>query len=392
MADRRTDAPRRPGTPGPARFDGRPTGRPSARPAWQKSGNAPARFAAATGDSHPPTGKSYGDRPVAVQPHGDKPAGKTFQEKPSRPYSDKPARPFAEKQRTVGDKPAGRSFAKPAGKSFGDKPVRNWSKPGSSDRSDYKRPALSTRADDDYSDLEPRKPVKIFIEPIQREERSSAPRSYSGRPATDRSSAPRSFSDRPRTNRPAPLDRTSSDRPSYDGPGSSRPSRDEGGLERRFTTSSGKPRAGGARPSSKSGRSYSAGAGRGSRPSTGARSDSRPSFGAKRSYDGKPGASSRPSFGQVRPSFRRDEGSPNAPRSSAPRSSAPRTMGASDYRPTSAKPYPGSASRSDRKAGTGWKPKTRYGGSGKPASGARAKSGSFSKSSTKSKPGGKKRG
>jgi 23S rRNA pseudouridine2605 synthase len=420
-ADRRTDVPRRPGTPGPARFDGRPTGRPSARPAWQKNGNAPVRFAAATGDSRPPAGKPYGDRPADAQPRGDKATGKTFRDRPSRPSSDKPAKPFAEKPRTFGDKPAGRSFgAKPAGKSFADKPVRNGSKPGSSDRSDYKRPALSTRADDDYSDLEPRKPVKIFIEPIQREERSSrpgaprpvsdrpysarpsAPRSYSGRPATDRSSAPRSFSDRPRTNRPEPADRTSSDRPSYDGPGSSRPrsdrtgssrpSRDESGLERRFTTSSGKPRAGGARPSSKPGRSYGAGAGRRSGPSTGARSDSRPSFGAKRSYDGKPGASSRPSFGQVRPSLRRDDGSSSAPSSRTPRSSTPRTMGASDYHPASAKPNPNSASRSERKAGTGWKPKTRYGGSGKPASGARAKSGSFSKSSTKSKPGGKKRG
>jgi 23S rRNA pseudouridine2605 synthase len=410
-ADRRTDAPRRPGTPGPARFDGRPSGRPSARPAWQKDERPPSRFENSTGEVRPSASKPFSDRPGAGRINGERTAAaKSFDNKPAgKRYEDRPGRSY-------GDKPAGRSFgAKPAGKSFGDKPARNWSKPGTKDSSDYKRPALSTRADDDYSDLEPRKPVKIFIEPIQPSERSSrpsAPRAVSDRPYSARPSAPRSFSDRPRTNRPAPADRTSSDRPSpsrpsydrpspsrprsdrpgSDRPGSSRPSRDEGGLERRFTTSSGKPRAGGARPSSKPGRAYGAGAGRSSGPSTGARSDSRPSFGAKRSYDGKSGASSRPSFGQARPSFRRDEASSSAPSSRTPRSSTPRAKGASDYRPTSAKPYPNSASRSERKAGTGWKPKTRYGGSGKPASGARAKSGSFSKSSTKSKPGGKKRG
>jgi hypothetical protein len=68
------------------------------------------------------------------------------------------------------------------------------------------------------------------------------------------------------------------------------------------------------------------------------------------------------------------------------------TEGASEFRSTKAKPYPNSASRAERKAGPGWKPKTRY-GPGKPASGARSKPkpGGFSKSGYKAKPGGKKR-
>ena len=108
-------------------------------------------------------------------------------------------------------------------------------------------------------------------------------------------------------------------------------------MARPYTTSSGKPRAGGARPSSKPGRP----AGRSYGPPSGARSSSGP----------RAGSASRPSFGAKRPS-------------------APRTEGASDYRPTQAKPYPNSTSRAERKAGPGWKPKPSFGG--KPASGARS--------------------
>jgi 23S rRNA pseudouridine2605 synthase len=398
-ADRRNEAPRRPGTFGPAKFgSARTEGRPSARPAWQRDERPAARFDGATSEGRP--SKSYGDRPSAAPINGERtansrsfaerPAGKSFGDKPSRSYGDKPARSFGDKPRTFGDKPAGKSFGnRPAGKSFGDRPAKSWGKPGGDDRSGYKRPALSTRADDDYSDLEPRKPVKIFIEPIQPSERSSrssaprpisdrpysarssAPRSGGGRPSFDRSSGSRPYSDRPRTDRP------SSDRPKFDRPNADRPARSEGGMERRFTTSSGQPRAGGARPSSKPGRSSGPGGGR-------------PSFGAKPGGF-RPGGSSRPSFGQSRPSFRRDEGSPGASRTSTPRSES-----TSDYRPTAAKPYPSSASRAERKAGGDWKPKTHTGGAGKPSFGRSSKPGGFSKSgskgsSFKSKPGGKKR-
>jgi 23S rRNA pseudouridine2605 synthase len=99
------------------------------------------------------------------------------------------------------------------------------------------------------------------------------------------------------------------------------------GPERPFSTSSGKPRAGGARPGWKP------------RPN---------------------------SFGKST--------------SSSPRPFTPRTGGASGYRPNKTKPYPNSASRAERKAGPDWKPKTRF-GPGKPASGARSrpKPGGFSK-------------
>ena len=417
-ADRRNAAPRRPGTFGPAKFgSARTEGRPSARPAWQRDERPAARFEGATGEGRPSSGKSYGDRSNAAPINGERtansksfaerPAGKNFGDKPSRSFGDKPARTYGDKPaRSFGDRPAGKSFGnKPAGKSFGDRPAKSWGKPGGDDRSGYKRPALSTRADDDYSDLEPRKPVKIFIEPIQPSERSSrssaprpisdrpysarssAPRSGGGRPSFDRSSSgPRTFSDRPSSGRPSSarpsFDRSSSDRPKFDRPSADRPARSEGGMERRFTTSSGKPRPGGARPSSKPGRASGPGGGR-------------PSFGSKpggfKSGGARPGGSSRPSFGQSRPSFRRDEGAPSAPRSSAPRSES-----TSDYRPTSAKPYPSSTSRAERKAGGDWKPKTHTGGAGKPSFGRSSKPGGFSKSgskgsSFKSKPGGKKR-
>jgi hypothetical protein len=131
------------------------------------------------------------------------------------------------------------------------------------------------------------------------------------------------------------------------------------------------PRAGGARPSSKPGKSYGSSAGRGSGPRTGA--GSRPSYGAKRTFDGKPaGGFSRPSGGASRPY-------------------TPRPEGTGSDRPSSKGPYPNSASRADRKStDTGWKPKTRYGGTGKPASGGYSKPGGSS--GYKGKPGGKRPG
>jgi hypothetical protein len=71
----------------------------------------------------------------------------------------------------------------------------------------------------------------------------------------------------------------------------------------------------------------------------------------------------------------------------------PRAEGASDYRPTQAKPYPSSTSRADRKTGPGWKPKPGF-GSGRPASGTRSKPkpGSSAKPSHRVKPGGKSSG
>jgi hypothetical protein len=156
-------------------------------------------------------------------------------------------------------------------------------------------------------------------------------------------------------------------------------------LPRAYTTSSGKPRAGGARPSSKpgkpAGRTY--GTGSGSRagagsidPRTG--SGYRPAPGGKRSFD-RPEGGSRPS----RPYTPRIEGasvphtkkfSGSASRGTGPRSESPR----------------GEGFGGERKTGTGWKPKTRYGAPKKPGTGGYSKPGGSAKSGFKGKPGGKR--
>jgi 23S rRNA pseudouridine2605 synthase len=312
---RADDSPRRATDAGPAKFA---AARPAGRPAWKKDdrpARPPARFAAdSTGESRPGAAK---------------PAWK----KPERP----------------------------------DRPERN-ARPGRDARPAYKRP-LAPRQEAPVrearvfdEDLGPIRPPNLHIEEITGPERSSTPRSSYSRPTSSRPSSPRPSSTRPYTDRPRPS-RPSFERPtSSDRPAAARPFRSEGGLARPFTTSSGKPRAGGARASSKPFRP-------GSSPRAG--SDSRPSYGAKRPFGAKPTGRS----------------------SSSPRPYTPRAEGASTYRPTSAKPYPSSASRAERKAGPGWKPRPSFGGKGKPASGARSKPkpGSSAKPSHRVKPGGAKR-
>src|SRR5271166_446650 len=335
----RTDErPRRATGAGPAKFG---AARPAGRPAWKKDDRTtrpPARFAAgSTGESRPGA-----DRPFAAKPAWKKPEQRDA--RPGRPERD--ARP---------------EYKRPTA------PRRE-------------APAREARVFDE--DLGPIRPPNLHIEEITGSERSSAPRSSTTRPGAPRSSysrpsasrpsTPRPYADRPAPSRPY-SDRPRPSRPTFERPASSdrsstaRPFRSEGGLPRPFTTSSGKPRAGGARPSSKPLRP-------GSSPRGG--SDSRPSYGGKRPY-----------------------GTTLAGRSStSPRPYTPRTEGVSDYRPTKAKPYPSSASRAERKAGPGWKPKPSFGGPGKPASGSRAgsrpggsKPGGFSKSGYKARPGGAKR-
>jgi 23S rRNA pseudouridine2605 synthase len=371
---RADDRPRRATGAGPAKFG---AARPAGRPAWKKDdrpARPPARFAAG------PAGES---RPPADRPFTPKPAWK----KPERP--ERPGRP---------ERSARPEFKRPPA------PRRE-------------NPVREARVFDE--DLGPVRPPNLHIEEITGPERSSAARSSSPRPSAARSSAPRSsysrpagsrpsaprpYVDRPASNRPSPSrpsfdrprpsstrpysarpssDRPRPSRPSFDRPASSdrpaaaRPFRSEGGLARPFTTSSGKPRAGGARASSKPFRP-------GSSPRSA--SGSRPSYGATRPYGAKPAGRS----------------------STSPRPFTPRTEGSSTYRPTSAKPYPGSAPRAERKAGPGWKPKPgvptdrsksvgwkpSFGGPGKPASGSRSKPkpGSSAKPSHRVKRGGKKRG
>jgi 23S rRNA pseudouridine2605 synthase len=357
-------------TGGEFRPAARPDSRPAGRPAWKKDdrpGRPPARFgagagrpaSAGAGEERPPASRPYtrpsADRPAAGRTYGSKPAGGS--------YGDKPA------GRSYGAKPTGKPYGdRPAARTYGDKPAGKptWKKEGGSDRPAYKRPEAPRREAEDAEDLAPRQSFKLEIEPIQRDERPSrpsAPSSYAGRsgsarpgtgrPSGGRSSGGHSYADRPGAGRP------SSDRPS-----SGKPFRSEGGLSRPFSTSSGKPRAGGARPSSKPGasRPYSAGPKRPFRSQEGAGS-----------YTPRP---SRPASGAgERPS----------------RPYTPRTEGASDPAHRGSKPYPKTSSRAERKAGPEWKPKTGS-GSGKPSSGGRSKPGGFSKSGYKGKPSGPRPG
>jgi 23S rRNA pseudouridine2605 synthase len=189
-------------------------------------------------------GSSGASRPEADRP-GDNRAKKFS---PSRPFSAKSA--WKKPERQAPDR-SGFDRSGPG-------------RPARSARPEYKRPSAprrETRAFDE--DLGPVRPPNLHIEEITAPERSNTPR-----------------------------------------PAASRPFRSEGGPPRPFTTSSGKPRAGVARPGWKP------------RPN---------------------------SFGRPTPS--------------SSRPFTPRTGGASGYRPNKAKPYPNSASRAERKAGPGWKPK-----------------------------------
>jgi 23S rRNA pseudouridine2605 synthase len=312
--------------------------------------------------------KSFEEQPAASSGAGPReyqPKKSFGTDRPSRPPGYGPARPAWKKDdrphagKPFADKPAAaRTFgAKPyAGKPFADKPTTGrpfpakpaWKKPESHDRPPYKRPpaprsAAPRHEADEPLNLGPKTPSRLFIEPIHESDRPS-------RPSAPRPGAPQSRPGRPYADRSGP-GRTSS----------SRPFRGEGGLARPFSTSSGKPRAGGARPSSKPGksapgRSYGAGPSRDSAP---------------RNIDPRTGSSYRPAAG---------------PKRSFDRPSGP----SSGFKRPGAGPRPSASSRPftprDEKAGPGWKPKTRYGGSGKPASGGSSKPGGYSKSGYKGKP------
>jgi 23S rRNA pseudouridine2605 synthase len=236
-------------------------------------------------------------------------AGRSFERPSARPAShpawkkdDRPTRPparFAAGSSAEKRPGAGRPFtAKPA-----------WKKP--------ERPAPNRREarvfDEDLGSV---RPPNLHIEEITGTAYASTPRP----------SSPRASSSRPNFVRPArsepgvPMDRSSS-------------VGWKGGPPRPFTTSSGKPRAGGPRPGWK----------------------------PKPNRFGKHASSSSRPF-------------------------TPRTEGASVYRPNKSKPYPNSSSGFERKSGPGWKPKTRF-GPGKPEFGSR----SGSKPGGFSKPGGPKR-
>ncbi|MGD0939619.1 MAG: pseudouridine synthase [Terracidiphilus sp.] len=224
------ERPRRSGPGGQANFgSARPAGRSFDRPAYERPGAGFERPGAGSGHygsgpSRPPsagTGRPATGRPFTSKPKFDKPAWKKpeRQEGRGRPAFERPAPPRRE------------------------------------------APKRETRVFDE--DLGPVKPPNLHIEEIKSDSPSSArpfearpfqPRSSASRSGSGRPSAPRPYSDRPRTDRPsapsgARFERTASPARS----GATKPFRGEGGLARPFTTSSGKPRAGGARPSSKRG-------------------------------------------------------------------------------------------------------------------------------------------
>jgi len=289
--------------------------RPAARPAWKQN-----------------------DRPAPPPP-------RAAEEGEARPFTPKPAW-----KKSEGPK----SFSRP------DRPAR----PERPARPDFKRsgpprrdlPARETRVFDE--DLEPIRPPNLHIEEITgpspssydrpSASRSSAPRSgfsrpSTGRPSTNRPGAPRSYSDRPASDRPSTnrpyadrsassrpsAPRSYSDRPASDRPRPSRPSfdrpapsgrpsfsprpdrptgdrpsrpsfsRPEGG--RPSYTSSGQPRPGGARPSSKPGKfgkptgskPYKPRTEGGfSKPASSTRPKPRPGSSAKPSHRVKPGGKS----------------------------------------------------------------------------------------------------
>jgi 23S rRNA pseudouridine2605 synthase len=360
----------------------------------------------------------------------------TIHPRPAKPFA---AKPFQERSSATGDSRPRKFFAQDKTKPFrpvvdrsaergGDRPLRTGT--AGPARFSSARPAVrpSGRPAWQKDDRSTRRPAR-FTEGPTSEGRPVAPRLKT--PVRDEDFGPVKPSnlriEEIQQPEPSNFARPSAPRSSSSRPNSGRPFRGEGGLPRAFTTSSGKPRVGGARPSSKpgaptdrsssvgwkagvptdrsssvgwkpgkpAGRSY--GSGPSARPASGPRTGAtragsgsgyRPSSGGKRSFDGpSSGSGSRPArsytprpegaSGSRFPNTKKFAGSSSF-RGTGPRSESPRREG------------PGG----ERKTGAGWKPKTRYGGPNKPASGVRSKPrpGSSAKSAYKGKPSGKRPG
>jgi 23S rRNA pseudouridine2605 synthase len=248
----------------------------------------------------PAAGPSRSAAPARFGPDrtADRPATRPVWKK-----DDRPGRPPARSDWKKGPGGGRSSAARPA-----------WNKPLSSDRGPFPRQASPRQgppaAPEKFAE---KKPLRLQIDAVE-PERPDTPRSDSFRPGPGRGrpvrpSSPRpnaarpkferGTSDRPRSDRPK-FDRARTDRPRFDRPsgsgrsseeahGSTRPPR-SGGLTRPFTTSSGKPRPGGARPNNKPGKTVGRPFGTSPRPSTGAGAGPRPA--------GKTGWKPKPSFGR----------------------------------------------------------------------------------------------
>ncbi len=349
------------------------------RPRPERAGTGPVRF----GSSRPGPQRSGPPRPGAPL-RSDSPRSGTGRpawkkdDRTARPPARFGERPPRSEQRPAQfgsvpprqGRPTG-GFAgsrRPdAGRPFEKKP---WKKPDS-DRPAFKPHAAPRRdADADREEVKTPRPSRLQIEAVEPERESptrpSSSRPPTGRPATgrppfrsagsDRPAAGRAGQNRPaqfrprtarpgsdRPERPRPdrprFDRPSSGRPSSDRPsgarptgggpgrtgarefGAGRPPRAEGDRSRPFTTSTGKPRAGGARPSNKRSGPSSTGkpawkpkTGGAGRPASAGRS--KPAFGSKPGgfsksgpgFKGKTGGGRKPSAG--RPAGKRSGGKP----------------------------------------------------------------------------------
>lgn len=202
-------------------YDAKPSTRPyGSKPAGARSyGERPPASRAGYGDK--PAGRPYGDKPAAARSYGTKPTGKPYGNKPAggRTYGAKPPA----NRSGYGNKPA-------AGRMPGTKPA--WKQSAHPDRPPFTRPAAPPR----QTNFTPRGPSGLHVEAIEPGEYQGEGRSESFRPRPDRFPSGRardnrSASGRASTGRPQPRE----------------------ALPRPFTTSSGKPRAGGPRPSSKPG-------------------------------------------------------------------------------------------------------------------------------------------
>ncbi|MGD0096328.1 MAG: pseudouridine synthase [Terracidiphilus sp.] len=220
------ERPHRTGSGNHANFgSARPAGRSFDRSAYDRP-NTGAPRSGSVG-----TGRTGTGRPFTSKPKFDRPAWKKpeHRERPGRPQQS--------------DRPNGPSFQRPA-------PPRR------------EAPKREPRVFGE--ELDPVRPPNLYIEEIKSDNRGPArpfqprpsqARKFEPRPAAPRTGSPRPYSDRPRPNSPSRP--TSPGRPSFEKPalsprsGPTKPFRSEGGLARPFTTSSGKPRPGGARPSSK---------------------------------------------------------------------------------------------------------------------------------------------
>jgi len=308
------------------------------------------RSAKPEGAGYRPAGKTFRpagkfDRPAGniARPAGgfDRPAGKF--ERPARPDASfrdarPPRREFPQGDRPRFDRPgSGRDFggSRPAGGEQRPGPGRSGLGQYGPGRSGPGRPASGRTASGRFGenrgqDRPAQRPMGTGSRPSFDRPAGSRPafdRPGGSRPPFNRSAGSRPTSERgparPRFDKPGfekpRFERDSRPAPRFDsrGAGPSRPPRAEGELARPFTTSSGKPRAGGARPSSKP---FKPGGHSGFKPKPG---------GFKRPFS--PGGDGPKTFG-AKPAAKRFDG-PSNRGTGKPSFSRPKPGGGSGFKP-----------------------------------------------------------